>query len=438
MKDIRDAVESAASGAGDGFRAAIDFSDDAKRYFRENYPILLDGALPSASGRGLIVREAAESLTRSGKPAGSMPAALLREALDSVRAASPRPATKAGLVAVGPRRARVWWDESLREPAPAPSTADPNDVLASLDNPKPVLRFYDVTGLDPDAGRWNQVFDIEVDLAEGGRTVEFWSADRRYVVEVGVAHADGRFERLARTNVAELPREAVGERAHGRIARSNLRPRLAENLAASPDAKALEWAEAAPDCPDRDIEAELAVHMLYRAFRAEGPRALRRAPTVYRREADVLRREYEQRLRRRERPSATGGRTPSRPAVLVARLDSFPDQAPRAPIAAETSASRSLVPSTRRATAGGETLTAKRFAYHRDLLSAAREGWSRREPSPPVPAIAQAASGRTEPFPARLRVAGLVWPVPADHGQPRDPSVAAPVHVAARELLEHR
>ena len=335
---------------------------EIKRYFRETYPMLLDGALPRSGDKSLFLRQARKSLAKGRTDPSHLPSAVLRETLESL-AAQPMPATKAGLTAIGPHHARIWWDESVVD--------NLDDVLAQLDGPHLVLRFYDITGLDPEAGRWHDTFDIDVELQETGRTVQLWASDRTYVVDLGYIYADGRFLRLARTNIADLPRNAKGEEDEGETARCALRPRGDMHARyVSPDAPAREWTAARMDDEERDIEAELVIHMLYRAFLEEGPRALRRAPTLVRREPGLLRREFLQRERARGKSVARK----EKPAFLVTRLDA---EVPGKTRVAKPELHMPAVPA-----AAHKELTTERFIWFAGLLAAARNRLSPRAEAP--------------------------------------------------------
>ncbi len=289
-------------------------TEELAEHFRSHFPVLVDGVLPRCSDQGHFIRQARESLARGKVNPGDLPAALLREVLESVKAKA-KPSTHAGLTAIGPRRARVWWDATVLDRV--------DDILASLDKPRLILRFFDCTGLDPQAGRWNESFDIDIAPTEKGKSVDFWAADRSYLVELGVLHADGRFVRLARTNLATLPRESAGT-GPAEMVMSNLVPnhtRFRPNI--HPDAEARAWIESRPDTPLRDMEAETILHMLYRAFLIDGPRALRHAPLMVRRDARVLEQEFAQRARSRKPQLVQVATTP----LLIARLDkSMPAQ----------------------------------------------------------------------------------------------------------------
>lgn len=391
---------------------AHDPADDVVRHFRTKLPVMLDGAVQKENGRGLLLRQARLSLRNGAAAPGQLSTEILRETLDAVTAAD-NAKTMAGAAPVGPRHARVWWDERVLDSL--------DDVLAQLDSPRLVLRFHDVTGLDPEEGRWHETFDMDVALHEAGRTVQFWSCDRTYVVDLGYVHADGRFLRLARTNAIDLPRDGKGAPSGGGTARSRLR--RAGNKAAActvPDEAAQKWTarRADADSGRRDWDAELVVHMLYRAFLLEGPRALRRVPKLARREDAVLRGEFALRQRRR-RAEAKPPHSPS--AFLVRRLDAARDSAVAVgpvmmnlPVAAAISCEQRC----------------EEFAWYQDLIRAA----SAYRPAASEPSVEHVAAERFDvvaevPAAARphIRVAGAEIPAAL---------FATPVFEAARNLRE--
>jgi hypothetical protein len=105
--------------------------------------------------------------------------------------------------------------------------------------------------------------------------------------------------------------------------------------------------------------------MMYRAFLKDGPRALRRAPVLARRDAAVLEREYAQRARERERATALPEATAERvvaPTLILARLDD-------AARPAATAGRSQFLPAAATAPAFAE---AERFAWHAALLAAMR------------------------------------------------------------------
>lgn len=292
-------------------------TDDIKRHFQKNYPVMLDGALPRSGDQCNLLRQARESLARGRADGHRLASAIIREALETVRTGDgldDSAAVKAGFTAVGPKTGRIWWDKSILD--------NLDDVLSRLDRPRAVLRFYDVTGVDPHSERWNDSFDIDVQIGSQGQTVNFWSGDKAYIVDLGYIHADGRFLRLARTNLVHLPREGNGAADKGNNARTLLKPgqkRIDPEI--KPDGAARNWIAQRPDHEERDMDTELVVHMVYRSFLREGSRALRRAPKLFRRDPEALRKEFSQRQRARERMVSTGFSQTAAPVVLAARLD---------------------------------------------------------------------------------------------------------------------
>lgn len=393
------------------------------RHFREQYPMLLDGALPQVGDRTALIRHARESLARGRVNPAFLPAAILRETLEAVTGA-PGSAAGAGLVPVGPNAARVWWDASVLD--------NLDDVLARLERPRPILRFYDVTDLDPDSGRWHAFHDIDVELDEQGRTVELCANDRVYVVDLGYEYADGRFLRLARSNTAALPRGGKGRPDDGRTSRSLLRSRVRPHGVIAPDARAREWVDAARDHADRDIEAELTVHMLYRAFLREGPRALRRSPRFFRRDREVLHREYAQRVRARgRRCPANGG---AAPGFLVARLD--PATPVRIPHGESCLPALVVARPVIHTLAQHQDITA--FAWFSALVSCCLNG-SRDATRNPAGMLAQSPVERVDSLAVAEKASSsdsLVRTL-KDGGDVAMPFMASPVFAAARTLREN-
>lgn len=293
-------------------------SDELKRHIRELYPMLLDGMLVSnRQDMGVNTLRTLSNLVNQPF-APEFAGERLGEALGAIDT-SPQPKTKAGIVPVSPRRMRAWWDSSLLSGA--------IDGIHEADRPKGVLRFYDITGLPANADNWNQVFDIDADLAESGKTIDFWAADKLYRVELGLVFADGRFVRIARLNSCALPRENAGHPG-SRFVRCNLADDTGLNAAFQPDEAAWNWFFSCGDWPLRDQHAELTLRMVYRAFLHEGPRVLRKLSGLAMPSAEELDRQYQKRGRMAPRnrysepqpAKKTSGRK-----VLLALLD--PDNA---------------------------------------------------------------------------------------------------------------
>lgn len=371
---------------------------DLVRYFRTRLPVMLDGAVWRGGDRSALLRHAGVSLRAGRANPNHLPVEILRETLDGI-VASAAPGTMAGAAPVGPRHARIWWDERVLDSL--------GDVLPRLENPRLVLRFYDVTGLDPETGRRHEVFDIDVELRDAGRTVNFWAGDRTYVVDLGYVHGENRFLRLARTNTIDLPRDGKGTPAPEATATSRLRP-AGDPAAAyvTPDAAAKEWAEARPDNERRDWDAELVVHMLYRAFLVEGSRALRRAPALLCRDGETLREEYSRRQRRRDAEAKKAARSGEEIPFLIRRLDTVAEVQARPvmvnqPVAAPVVAVWA---------ANALNFDAAEFAWYGALLRAARAETEAAAETEEKPAVAAVRVAETE---AAERVSVSAERVPA-------------------------
>ncbi|MCC8166773.1 MAG: DUF4912 domain-containing protein [Planctomycetes bacterium] len=406
-------------------------TETLRRHFLKKYPVLWSGALPRSADDRSLVTQARVSLGRGPVRPGTLPILVLRDTLDALRPTSHASRLKAGLTPVNPKTARLWWDNHLLD--------NLEDVLARLEKPRPILRFYDVTGLDPDSGRWNSTFDLDVNFDDLGRTVQFWASDRTYVVDLGYLHADGRFLQLARTNCVDLPRDGKGPAGQGDTIKTILRKSRRAEWDAEADVAARAWILARPDHEDRDIEAELVVHLLYRSFLATGPRALRRAPALAPREREILRREFHDRQRERARLAAL-------PAVPVAARTPFLVLPLATPIRLEAArpVRHQMLPAREVRTgwasrlASSMTSSADAFAWYRSLLASARVANARalfddligesREQPPQLPAAAPepaARSAEVEP----VQAYGL--------GETDDLSLlASPVFEAAKNLRE--
>ncbi len=407
-------------------------SDELLRHFRQNYPILLDGSLPKAEDRRHFIQNARASIRRGKVDPDLLPAGVLRQTLANLSAALPKGGTKAGLTAVGPKSAQVWWDESVLDHL--------DDVIAQLDKPRAVLRFYDVTGLAPDSGRWNSTFDIDIKMGDQAKSLTFWADDRVYVVDLGYVYADGRFLRLARTNTVALPRGGKGAPGKGETVQVLLRHRgVKVDTYREPDAAAEAWAEARPgeDSAKRDFRAEMLVHMLYRAFLREGPRALRRAPEITRRDPETLKREFARREdeRRKRRASDTPPEQPATPALFVAWLDAAPCVA--APAAARMHYQPVAVARPVGESAAVRPLAREEFAWYAGLLAASRRAGAKaagagREAEPVTEAVAEVvAECETPVSPSLVRMV----PDSMNHPQALPLNLlSSPVFAAAQTL----
>ncbi|MDY6952017.1 MAG: DUF4912 domain-containing protein [Thermodesulfobacteriota bacterium] len=164
-------------------------------------------------GDGLAVtqkvekRASSKAKDRTGKgaekPAGDTVEAFC--ALHDAAAALSDPYGETGIVAVAvhPYLIHVYWEVRAEKLNKAGDKLGEDGVRA-----RPVLRFYDVTGLAFQGGNANHAFDVDIDLASRSRYVELWSPGRKYLVELGLRKNKGGFYPVARSNVAETPRAA--------------------------------------------------------------------------------------------------------------------------------------------------------------------------------------------------------------------------------------
>jgi hypothetical protein len=323
-----------------------------RRRIRARYPILKDGAVllgppdeaaPPQFPRNLV-REARAAVPalRADRPSvqdwrrlapSAAPAHLarpqrLRALLHEIdRRALPHESDRTELVLMeaAPRKVFAYWQ------VPESTLHRARQRLAGGEDAELVLRFYDITSLRLDGTDWNHTFDIPLEADETSRYIEFWSADRAYVVDLGLAGPAGDFAPLARSNRVRLPREEPGPGTFETLLVPENRivvpaPERPEPFR-PPEAPVI-VSDAESDSPERDLMAETAVRATYLAFLREGPRALRRDP-VRPRPADLLRSEYESRAARRaDRADEAGRLSPAPPAertggngLFMARLD---------------------------------------------------------------------------------------------------------------------
>ena len=115
--------------------------------------------------------------------------------------------TKVVLLPVNPYLAHVYWGIAPTD------HKEIERVFAKLDRQaQPVLRFYDVTDVNfegIDAQSW---FDVEIDLRAGNWYVHLQRPARSYCIDLGLRIKGEGFRRLARSNVAEMPRAWPSEK----------------------------------------------------------------------------------------------------------------------------------------------------------------------------------------------------------------------------------
>lgn len=76
----------------------------------------------------------------------------------------------------------------------------------------PVLRVYDVTGVDFNGKNANNYFDFHIDEHIDNWHIEVGEPDRSFCVDVGRMFPDGRFVTLLRSNIVTTPRGSLSDR----------------------------------------------------------------------------------------------------------------------------------------------------------------------------------------------------------------------------------
>ncbi|MFH0911849.1 MAG: DUF4912 domain-containing protein [Planctomycetota bacterium] len=231
------------------------------------------------------------------------------------------------LLELSPRLAHAYW--SISEPVLEELRAR---LGPALEGAVLTLRFYEVAFFNsPDV---LHQFDIDVHGYNNNWYMHLWSGGKRYITELGFRMKDGRFERIARSNPIELPRErSVEARAAEYLyAERNTipapRPAIPEIFSlVDPQAEAtLERM----DDPQRDYNADRLVRDVYRRLPSEGPRVLLGRALLYPTPREILFQEY--RARREARRKERDREREAPPILLTSRT--------RAPLALEPRSSQ--------------------------------------------------------------------------------------------------
>jgi hypothetical protein len=115
--------------------------------------------------------------------------------------------TKVVLLAVNPYLVHVYWGIAARD------QEELGRVFSRLGpRARPVLRFYDVTHVSFEGKTPPSWFEVEIALGAGNWYVHLESSAKAYFVDLGFGAAGGGFRRLARSNVAEIPRASPSDR----------------------------------------------------------------------------------------------------------------------------------------------------------------------------------------------------------------------------------
>lgn len=80
------------------------------------------------------------------------------------------------------------------------------------DNSKPVLRVYDITGVDFNGINAKRFFDCSLNDYSDNWYINVAEANRSYCVDLGRLFPDGSFVTLLRSNIVTTPRDALSDR----------------------------------------------------------------------------------------------------------------------------------------------------------------------------------------------------------------------------------
>lgn len=148
------------------------------------------------------------------------------------------PPARLAVMAINPYSLHAYWQISGKV------LEDIQDTFGeSLADARPVLRFYDITCVLFDGANAHQIFDVEVDLRTMNWNVPIWSADKSYLIDLAYKASDGRFYKIARSNVIRVPRAGpspwVAER-YLRVERGQMKDLLPVPVEQVPRRKPLE------------------------------------------------------------------------------------------------------------------------------------------------------------------------------------------------------
>lgn len=105
------------------------------------------------------------------------------------------------LMVIDPYHLHTYWELTAQDRLDAKKRLNPPDPDQPLTW---VLRFYDVTGVEPDTSSAHSFFDVVVKPGARSWYVELWSANKSYFAELG-PRADGRFVPVCRSRPVWVP-----------------------------------------------------------------------------------------------------------------------------------------------------------------------------------------------------------------------------------------
>lgn len=112
------------------------------------------------------------------------------------------------LMARDPRWLFAYWEITATKQEEFVNEFGPEAWLST----HPVLRVYDVTGVDFNGKNANKYFDFHVEEHIDNWHIEVGEPDRSFCVDVGRMFPDGRFVTLLRSNTVTTPRESLSDR----------------------------------------------------------------------------------------------------------------------------------------------------------------------------------------------------------------------------------
>jgi len=115
--------------------------------------------------------------------------------------------TKVVLLPVNPHLVHVYWEIAAHD------LEEVNRIFSRLGpRAQPVLRFYETAHADFDGANASRWFEVEIALGAGSWYVRLESPARFYCIDLGLRTEGSGFRRLARSNVAEIPRVRPSDR----------------------------------------------------------------------------------------------------------------------------------------------------------------------------------------------------------------------------------
>jgi len=119
--------------------------------------------------------------------------------------------TKVVLLPVNPHLVHVYWELSARD------LEETGEVFSRLGaRAQPVLSFYHTTQTELDSDTSARRFEVVIALGAGKWYVRLENPANSYGIDLGLRLPGGAFHRLARSNVAEMPKAGPSDRVEER------------------------------------------------------------------------------------------------------------------------------------------------------------------------------------------------------------------------------